>query len=157
MPLPRSLLRMTPEELEDFLCSQRTCRIATVSEDGEPHVVPLCYVWHEGALWVTSLRKSRRASDLASGSRAAVCVDAGEAYSELKGAVLYGRFESAVDEPELDTVRGLLGAKYWSGIQVPDVRSHTWLVLRPDRLVSWDFAKIPNGRDRRREALRETD
>ena len=149
MPIPRSQLRMTPDELDAFLGSERTCRVATVSPAGEPHVAPLWYVWHAGALWVTSLKRSRRMRDLAAGSPVAVCVDAGEQYGELRGATLYGRFAPADDEPDAPEARRTFARKYWGGVDVPDVRSHSWLVLRPDRIVSWDFAKIPAGRDRR--------
>ena len=48
--VPREQLRMTAEELDDYLGSQRTLRIATVDDDGVPHVVPLWFVWHAGAV-----------------------------------------------------------------------------------------------------------
>jgi hypothetical protein len=46
----------------------------------------------------------------------------------------------------------MFGDKYFNGIEIPVVKSHRWLVLRPDKIVSWDFKKIPQGRDRRLEA-----
>lgn len=143
---------MTDEELAELLRTERTARVATVSSDGEPHVAPLWFVWHEGELYVTSLKRSRRGHDIERGSRVAVCVDAGESYNELRGAVLYGRFEQVGDVPE---VRKLFGEKYWGGIDIPQVKSHAWLVLRPEKIVSWDFKKIPAGRDRRLEAQQE--
>jgi hypothetical protein len=80
-----------------------------------------------------------------------VCIDAGHEYGELHGAVLYGRFEEAGDVPH---VRKLFGEKYWGGLEIPEVKSHRWVVMRPDKVVSWDFKKIPAGRDRRLEATR---
>lgn len=148
MPVPRSQLRMTPEELETFLRAERTVRVATVSPDGEPHVAPMWFLWHSGSMYVTSLKRSRRQRDVEEGSRVAACVDAGEEYAELRGVVLYGRFED-VDPPV--EVRRAFGEKYWGGIEVPDRRSHAWQVLRRDRVVSWDFSKIPAGRDDRLE------
>ncbi len=152
MPIPRSQLRMTPEELENFLRAQRTCRVATVSPDGEPHVAPLWFVWHEGVMYFNSLKRSRRTKDVERGSRVAVCVDAGESYGELRGAVLYGRFQDAGDVPH---IRKLFGEKYWGGMEIPAVRSHAWIALRPERIVSWDFKKIPAGRDRRLESKKD--
>jgi hypothetical protein len=35
---------------------------------------------------------------------------------------------------------------------ISDLKSHQWLRLRPDRVASWDFRKIPSGRDRRLDA-----
>ena len=152
MPLPRSALRMTDEELEAFLQRERTVRIGTVSPNGEPHVAPLWFIWHQGALYLYSLTRSRRARDLANGSRVAACVDAGHDYAELHGVVLYGTL-TPVEDPELRAhLRKLLGEKYFGGIDIPEDRHHIWLNLRPDEIVSWDFKKIPAGRDRRLEA-----
>ena len=149
MPVPRSQLRMTPQQLDDFLRRERTARVATVSPDGTPHVVPLWFVWHDAALWFNSLTRSRRTSDIERGSAVAACVDAGNEYGELHGAVLYGTWEQAQDT---DQIRRLFGEKYWDGMEIPEVKSHRWYVMRPDRIVSWDFKKIPTGRDRRLEA-----
>jgi len=142
---------MTPEELEEFLRTERTVRVGTAA--GEPHVAPLWFVWHEGAMYFNSLKRSRRSKDIERGSRVAACVDAGHEYVELRGAILYGTIEAAGDVPH---IRQMFGDKYWNGIEIPEVKSHAWLVLRPDKVVSWDFKKIPTGRDRRLEAQRDS-
>jgi hypothetical protein len=111
-------------------------------------------VWHDGAMYFNSLKRSRRAHDVQRGSRVAACVDAGEEYAELRGAVLYGRLEEAGDVPD---IRKKFGEKYWNGIDIPITRSHTWLLLQPDKIVSWDFAKIPSGRDRRLDATTQAE
>lgn len=154
MPIPRSHLRLTPDELDELLTSQRTCRIATVSRSGEPHVVPLWFVWLDGAMYFNNLRKSRRTKNLERGSRVSVCVDAGEQYNELRGAVLYGRLVDASEDDRAPEARRLFGQRYGGGVPLPEMRSHQWLKLVPDEIVSWDFKKIPAGRDRRAEAAR---
>lgn len=155
MPIPREQLRLTPAELDELMTTTRECHIATVSPDGWPHVVPLWFVWHGGALWVNNLRRSRRSRDLGAGSPVSVCVDAGVQYAELRGAVLYGRFAEAPGHPGVGEARAAFAAKYWGGAEVPDLRSHAWLRLEPERIASWDFRKIPAGRDRRLEAARD--
>jgi nitroimidazol reductase NimA-like FMN-containing flavoprotein (pyridoxamine 5'-phosphate oxidase superfamily) len=152
MPIPREQLRLTADELEELLAAERTARVATVGPDGSPHVIPMWFVWREGALWCNSLIRSRRTRDIEHGSRAAVCVDTGADYAELRGAVLYGVFEHADDDEALPGATEAFASKYWGGSEVPSIRSHVWLKLVPERLVSWDFRKIPAGRDRRLEA-----
>jgi nitroimidazol reductase NimA-like FMN-containing flavoprotein (pyridoxamine 5'-phosphate oxidase superfamily) len=155
VPIPRDELRLTPEELAELLGTERTLRAATVSPDGSPHVVPLWFVWHEGAVWINNLRRSRRSRDVAAGSSVALCVDTGVQYAELRGAVLYGRFEEAVGHAGLPAARAAFARKYWGGNEVPDIRSHVWLRLEPERIASWDFRKIPAGRDRRLEGAKQ--
>ncbi len=152
MPIPREQLRLTDEELDQLLANERTLRAATVSPGGLPHVVPLWFVWHDGAVWVNSLRRSKRTHDVAAGSAVALCVDTGVQYEDLRGAVLYGRFTPAGEDSDLSQVKEAFARKYWDLDAIPDLKSHEWLLVRPERVVSWDFRKIPAGRDRRLEA-----
>lgn len=155
MPVPREKLRLSPAEIDELLAAERTARVATVSPDGGPHVIPMWFVWRDGELWINSLIRSRRTRDVDAGSPASVCVDAGVEYGELRGVVLYGSFEAADDAAGIDDIRAEFGRKYWHGIDVPALRSHRWMKMRPDRVVSWDFRKIPTGGDKRLEALNE--
>jgi nitroimidazol reductase NimA-like FMN-containing flavoprotein (pyridoxamine 5'-phosphate oxidase superfamily) len=150
VPIPRSQLRLDDADLHELLTTERTMRAATVGPDASPHVVPMWFVWHGGAIWINNLRKARRSSDLAAGSTVALCIDTGFEYFELRGVVLYGRPE-AVDraDPDLAEVRRTFGTKYFYGADIPEVMSHQWLKMVPDRVVSWDFRKIPAGRDGR--------
>jgi hypothetical protein len=159
MPIARDRLRLTDDELEELMSGARELHVATVSADGRPHVVPLWFVWHDGTVWVNNLRRSRRSRDLASGSQVSLCVDDGVQYQELRGATFYGRFVEATGDERLAAVRAQYGVKYWGGIDVPEIRSHVWLRLERDAadgLATWDFRKIPTGRDARVEATRDT-
>ena len=82
-------IAMDKAELDEFLASERTCRVATTGPQG-PHVTPLWYVWDGTALWLTSLVRSQRWTDIERDPRVAVLVDAGEEYGELRGAELLG-------------------------------------------------------------------
>jgi pyridoxamine 5'-phosphate oxidase-like protein len=149
MPLPRGMLRLTDEELNELLTSERTLRIGTVSGDGTPHVAPMWFLWRDGVIWLTSLRRSKRQSDLATGSRVALCVDTGTEYGELRGAVLYGTPADADHDPDMPEARKAFAQKNWGIDDLPDIKSHVWLKLVPDKIVSWDFRKIPTNADPR--------
>jgi nitroimidazol reductase NimA-like FMN-containing flavoprotein (pyridoxamine 5'-phosphate oxidase superfamily) len=148
-------IAMTVDEVDAFLAGQRTCRVATVGANG-PHATPLWFVWHGGALWLTSLARSRRWADLRRDPRVAVVVDAGERYAELRGVELTGRVEIVgevprVGEPvaELDETERLFADKYAGGVMEHDGR-HGWLRLVPEKVVSWDFRKLPDSAQRYR-------
>lgn len=154
MPISREQLRLSPEELDLLLATTRVAHVATADEEAGPHVMPLWFVWHDGSLWMNSLVRSRRTRDIAHDARVAVCVDAGEQYAELRGVVFYGTFSQAPEGPELGGAQAAFAQKYWGGNEVPSIKSHTWLKLTPERMVSWDFRLIPAGRDKRLEAAK---
>jgi nitroimidazol reductase NimA-like FMN-containing flavoprotein (pyridoxamine 5'-phosphate oxidase superfamily) len=150
MPIPRSELRLDEADLQELLSTERTMRVGTAGPEASPHVVPMWFVWHGGAIWINNLRKARRSSDLSAGSSVALCIDTGFEYFELRGAVLYGRPVAVEpDDPDLAEVRRAFGAKYFYGADISEGKSHQWLKVVPERIVSWDFRKIPAGRDGR--------
>ncbi len=143
---------MTPAELDAFLRERRTCRVATVSPDGRPHVGALWFVWDGASLWLYSLTRSRRWADLRRDPRIAVVVDDGEEYGELRGAELSGtavvvgevpRSGAPCDaEPGLAAVERLFARKNFGLAELPHDGRHAWLRLTPDAVASWDFRKI---------------
>jgi hypothetical protein len=141
-------IAMSDAERDEFLGAERTCRVATVGTGG-PHVAPLWFVWHDAALWLTSLNRSQRWTDLERDPRIAVVVDAGHDYAELRGVELRGRVEvvgevprTGEPEPRLDPVERAFAEKYTGGSEFGYDGRHAWLVLHPEKIVSWDFRKI---------------
>src|SRR5438270_12393342 len=145
MPIPRERLRLTEQELEDLLATERTLRAATVSPEGLPHVVPLWFVWHDGAIWINSLRRSKRAHDVAAGSAVALCVDTGVEYEQPRGTVLYGRVAPASEATDLSHVRAAFARKYWGMDTIPALQGHDGLLVRPHNIVSWALSDMPAG------------
>lgn len=142
-------IMMTSAELDAFLREQRTCRVATVSPDGRPHVGALWFAWDGTSLWLYSLIRSRRWADLRRDPRVAVVVDDGVEYAELRGAELSGTAvvvgeapRTGEDCPELGPVEALFARKYFGLDSVPHDGRHAWLRLTPDAVASWDFRKL---------------
>ena len=94
---------MTAAEVDEFLAAERTCRVATSGKDGRPHVAPLWFAWDGTALWLTSVVRSQRWTDLMRDPRVAVVVDAGVEYTELRGVELSGEVVPVGDVPRTAT------------------------------------------------------
>jgi PPOX class probable F420-dependent enzyme len=151
------VIAMSAGELTSFLGEQRTCRFATAGPGG-PHVAPVWFVWDGQALWVYSLTRSQRWANLARDPRAAVVVDDGHHYHELRGveiegeAAVVGPVPRTADQdpqcPELAEPERLMAAKYFgpaasgAGPEMIHDGRHAWLRVTPRKLVSWDFRKL---------------
>ncbi len=142
-------IAMTAAEVDEFLTAERTCRVATAGRGGRPHVVPLWFVWDGESLWLSSVVRSQRWTDLMGDPRVAVVVDAGVEYTELRGVELSGAVVAVGDVPRTATPDSvvaeperLFADKYSGGVPVPPDGRHAWLRLTPDKLASWDFRKL---------------
>ena len=142
---------LAPDELERYLATQRTVRVATADADGTPHVIPLWFVWVDGAMFMNSTTGNVTVDNMLRSGRAAAVVDDGETYDVLRGAVVTGRVEPADDDPRLPDVERTWSEKYLGGNEPPyrGWRGRLWLRLVPDRIASWDFRKIPEARAKR--------
>ncbi len=142
-------IAMTNDELDAYLGTERTCTVATVSHDG-PHVTALWFVWDGTCVWLYSITRSQRWTDLQRDPRVALLVEAGEEYFELRGVEVSGRVETVGEVPrtgeaneDLVEAERLFAAKYQGGADamVHDGR-HAWLKLTPAKIASWDFRKL---------------
>ena len=147
-------LSLTPEERDAFLARAWTARVATVGPEGEPHVIPLWFVWRDGTLFVNTTRGNRTVRNAERDPRAAATIDDGDRYDELRGVVLSGALRDATGDPLLPEVTDAFGAKYFGGNRphFEGWRNRFFLSLAPHRISSWDFRKIPEALARREAA-----
>lgn len=141
-------IAMTPAEVDAFLAEERTCRVATSSPDG-PHLTPLWFAWDGKALWLNSVVKSQRWTDLDRDPRVAVVIDAGHDFNELRGVEIRGKVEKVGEiprtgspEPELETPELLYSRKYTGRDTMYYDGRHAWLRIIPEKITSWDFRKM---------------
>lgn len=140
-------IAMDADELDAFLGAERTCRVGTIA-DGVPHVTPLWFVWHESAVWLYSLYRSKRWKDIQRTPTVSLLVDAGYEFVELHGVEIVGkaavvgevpRVGEAVDD--LEPVEAAFARKYFDADALPHDERHAWLKITPDTVRSWDFRK----------------
>lgn len=153
MPKRRDQIRMTEDELWRFVEEQRSLQVATIGRDGAPHLTTLWFAVVDGDIVFETFTKSQKIVNLRRDPRIAVLLEDGHAYGELRGVSINGRAELFSDpevvhpyamavmrrnQPEvpadkLDAAVRMLAAK------------RTAVVVRPERIVSWDHRKLGGG------------
>ncbi|AZG45878.1 pyridoxamine 5'-phosphate oxidase family protein [Gordonia insulae] len=141
-------IAMTTDEIQTYLTEARVCRVASVDSNGTPHVSPLWFVWDGTHLWLNSLVRSQRWTDLVRDPRIAVVVDGGEAFAELHGVEIVGTTETVGEIPrgampvdDLVAPELLFARKYSNSETFRTDGRHGWLRVTPSKIVSWDFRK----------------
>jgi hypothetical protein len=145
-------IALTSAEIDEYLDAQRTCRVATLTVSGAPHVAPMWFYWDSTALWLNSIVTSQRWSDLQRDGRVAIVIDDGEAYAELRGVEIKGTVEIVGEVPRLgDPVAELVAPELGFHRKYRDPSTalthdgkHAWLRVVPQKITSWDFTKMSN-------------
>jgi PPOX class probable F420-dependent enzyme len=151
MPSRRDQIRMTGEELREFLDEQKTVSVATIGPKGRPHLVPLWYVRDGDDLTGWTFAKSQKTKNLERDPHATLQVEAGVEYQDLRGVM----FECDVQietEPDRVAEYGTALFKRYGGVDelAPEVAEmvdkqaskRVGLRFRPTRTVSWDHRKL---------------
>jgi PPOX class probable F420-dependent enzyme len=149
----RERIAMTPAEVGDFLRHEgRTAILATAGPDGIPDPLAMWYVVDdEGTIWMRTYAASQKAVNLRRDPRAAILVEAGQRYNELRGVQLTGRFELIDDVEVICDIFAALMVKYegMDPAHVPAAREgyrdkapkQVAMRFLVDRVVSWDHRK----------------
>jgi nitroimidazol reductase NimA-like FMN-containing flavoprotein (pyridoxamine 5'-phosphate oxidase superfamily) len=106
-------MKPLPDALGKFVADSPVCRIATVRDDGAPHLIPVCPVFDgESTVYVDIGDRSASAQGVRKSGDVAVLVDHYEDdWSQLKAALLYCRAE-IVKGDEQDRAWAMIREKF---------------------------------------------
>jgi nitroimidazol reductase NimA-like FMN-containing flavoprotein (pyridoxamine 5'-phosphate oxidase superfamily) len=98
---------------ETFLRWARVARVATLSPDGMPHVVPICPLLHQGKVYFATPGSSRKARNLVSDPRISLAFDDYvEDWDGLRGLTIQGRARLLRRGNRWRELRDLFNEKY---------------------------------------------
>lgn len=152
MPSRRDLIRMTADEVADYLAAQRRIIIVTNGARGMPHPAPMNYgLDDDGRVLMTTFAKSQKVRNLERDPRATLLVESGETYPELKSVILFADVEILRDPAMIaqgmrriqadETLAGSLSAEMDDQVRA-SLAKRVLLRFTPFRTVSWDHGKL---------------
>jgi PPOX class probable F420-dependent enzyme len=155
MPSRRDQIRMTDDEVRDFVAEHKVMTVATVGPGGRPHLMPLWYVPQPGGdLIGWTFAKSQKAKNLERDPRATLQIEAGVEYQDLRGVMFECEVEIERDADKVADFGMEIFERYAprdDGGELPDeVRQmvekqapkRIGMRFRPTRTVSWDHRKL---------------
>ena len=147
----RDAVKMTDEELTDFLVANMKVQVATIGPDGTPHLSTLFYVVDNGNLAFWTYGRSQKIVNLRRDPRITCLVEDGEDYFELRGATITGKARLIEDYDEILAL-GSRVAKRMAGdvdlgefgdqIVAKQATKRVAVIVEPDRIATWDHRKM---------------
>jgi PPOX class probable F420-dependent enzyme len=149
----RDQIRMTDDELRDFLAEQKVVTVATTGPNGRPHLMPLWYSVDGDELRGWTYAKSQKAKNLERDPRATLQIEDGVEYQDLRGVMFEA--DVGVERDPAEVARyGIELFKRFVPTQdgrLPDdvvqmienqAQKRIGLRFVPTRTVSWDHRKL---------------
>ena len=142
------MVELSPALVES-LAAARIGHLATVSADGVPHVIPVCYALHGAAIYSvldqkpkrTSLTRLRRVRNIQANPRVALVVDHyDEDWGRLWYILITGQADLLLDGEEQSKAIKILRRKYRQYREMP-IDPNPVIKITPTRVVSWDAGR----------------
>ena len=147
----RDQIRMSDDELRDFLAEQKIVSVATLGPNGRPHLVPLWYVPEGDDLIGWTYAKSQKAKNLERDPHATLQVEDGVDYQELRGVMLECDVDLEREPGKVAEYGRALFTRYGPGGELAPEASEmvekqaskrVGLSFHPTRIVSWNHTKL---------------
>ncbi|HEY9555592.1 MAG TPA: pyridoxamine 5'-phosphate oxidase family protein [Acidimicrobiales bacterium] len=145
----RDQIRMTDEEVAEFLSGRHTMNVATANHDGTIHLVAMWYAVLDGDPVFWTFGKSQKIRNLERAPGITCLVESGEEYAELRGVEIVGRGTVVRDHDEIMAIGEAVYARYFGEV-TDEIRpfvhqsgaKRLGVRISTDRIVSWDHRKL---------------
>jgi nitroimidazol reductase NimA-like FMN-containing flavoprotein (pyridoxamine 5'-phosphate oxidase superfamily) len=157
MALPRELA-LDAKQIDEIMTQQWNMRIASLGPREFINLTPMWFGWAGGRVYFYG--RGQKIVNLRRSPACSVLVDRNEKFPELQAVMIQGKarvLEDAAAEatdPHLPEARVQMGRKYNGGHGAAAVadpppngataggRNRRWVVVVPDRIVTWDNFKL---------------
>jgi PPOX class probable F420-dependent enzyme len=149
VPSRRDQIKMSDDELREFLAEKKVVTCATIGPNGRPHLMPLWYTSDADlTLRGWTYAKSQKAKNLERDPHATLQVEDGEAYHELRGVMM--ECDVAIERDPAKVANFGRGLFQRFGATGPEVEAmisgqapkRIGMTFTPTRIVSWDHSKL---------------
>jgi PPOX class probable F420-dependent enzyme len=147
----RDQIRMTDDEVREFLEESTTMTLATIGADGRPHLTAMWYGIADGHVVFWSYRSAQKIVNLRRDPRLSILVEAGDTYGELRGVSITGTGTMLDDPDDVLAIGQILlerqapGFTATASAAAATAPKRVAVRIDPERVTSWDHRKLGGG------------
>jgi PPOX class probable F420-dependent enzyme len=145
----RAQIRMSDDEIDEFLHGKHTMSLASLNADGTIHMVAMWYGFLEGAVAFETKAKSQKVQNLRRNPTITCMVEDGDTYNELRGVQIIGTAEVFEDRDRLIEMGKSVFERHvgpYTDDMLPAVEmmlnKRVGIKVNPVRVASWDHTKL---------------
>ena len=99
---------------DEFLKKQKILRLATLDKKGNPHVVPVWYLFNSKKLYIGTNSKTEKAKNVKNNSKVSFCVDVGINSPDIFGVMGQGIGKLIIEKNEVARIEKIILLRYFN-------------------------------------------
>ena len=129
---------------DEFLKSQKILRLATVGNDGVPHIVPVWYHYAAKKFYVGTNSGTKKARNLERNSAVGFCIDAGVNSPDIFGIMGQGRASLILEKGRVSRMAKKILSRYFDSLEdesaVELLRDTDCIIeIVPAKTMQWSY------------------
>ena len=136
--------------LQELLAEGRNMQLCTLRQDGSPHLVTMWFGLLDEQIVTWTQRRSQKAANLRRDPRLACLLEAGDSYTELRGASINGSAELVAERSRLIEIGHAIMERNFAPDNRPDPvelvsgDNRVGIIVHATDIATWDFRNKGN-------------
>ena len=129
---------------DEFLKTQKILRLATISKNKTPHIVPVWYRYSAKKFYIGTNTRTQKAKNLKKNNRVSFCIDTGVNAPNIYGVMGQGKVNLILDEKKVKTIAKKILLLYFKTIEnksAKELLDDTDCIIEivPEKVSVWSY------------------
>ena len=129
---------------KEFLRSQKILRLATIDSSGNPHIVPVWYMYSNDKFYVGTNTKRKKARNIKRNPKVSFCVDTGIKSPHIFGVMGIGRARLILKTDRVESLAKKILLRYFKNLKnqsAQQLLNQTNCVIEiiPKKITNWEY------------------
>lgn len=128
----------------EFLRSQKILRLATISPSGNPHIVPVWYMYANNKFYIGTNIKTEKAKNIKKNPKISFCVDTGIKSPDIFGVMGVGRARLVLKTKRVEQIAKKILLRYFTSLEnqsAQQLLEQTDCIIEivPKKTITWKY------------------
>ena len=129
---------------KEFLKSQKILRLATIDPSGNPHIVPVWYMYDDDKFYVGTNTKTRKAKNIKKNSKVSFCIDIGIKSPDIVGTMGVGRAKLILKKDRVKLLAEKILLRYFKNLKNQSAQqllnqTDCIIEITPKNITNWKY------------------
>ncbi len=129
---------------DEFLKKQKILRLATLDNKGNPHIIPVWYLFNSKKLYIGTNSKTKKAKNVKNNSKVSFCVDTGINSPDIFGVMGQGNAKLIREKNEVVKISQRILLRYFKTLNNKSAQelleeTDCIIEIRPKKYSVWEY------------------
>lgn len=130
--------------MNKFFNSQKILRLATIDKSGNPHIVPVWYMYQNRKIYIGTNAETQKAKNIKKNSKVAYCVDVGINSPDIIGVMGVGKAKLILQKTRVKTIAKKILRRYFASLQNKSAQqllkdTDCVIEIMPKKVTTWKY------------------